>query len=165
MRSDHDDAAVVDAAVTADLEFHTAVLTRNLELLRRRSDIYDRIDRSEYLLLRTLDAAGPSDIGSLAAALGLDPSTAGRQVATMTEQGLVKRSPHPSDRRRAVITPTGYGRRLMNAVRERRLEATADLLAAWTPRERRELATLLAKYNDTVASAYLRRADERGRSD
>lgn len=142
--------------MTEELELQTAVLSRNLELLRRRSDVYDRIDRSEYLLLRTLEDTGPADIRSLAARLGLDPSTAGRQVATMTEQGLVRRTQDPTDRRRAVITPTALGRRLMNTVRGRRTEATAELLAGWTQRERRALATLLAKYNDTVAHAYLR---------
>ena len=38
-----------------EIELATAVLTRNFELLRRRSDVYTDLDRAEYLLLRTLD--------------------------------------------------------------------------------------------------------------
>jgi DNA-binding transcriptional ArsR family regulator len=80
---------IVDHDPLEAIEIASAVLMRNFELLRRRSDIYAELDRSEYLLLRALQQTGPADIGMLAAALGLDPSTAGRQVAAMQRKGLV----------------------------------------------------------------------------
>ena len=62
---------MVDTAEALDvLELATAVLARNFELLRRRSDVYKELDKSEYLLLRTLDQIGPVDISSLASAVG-----------------------------------------------------------------------------------------------
>ena len=110
------------------VERATAVLTRNFELLRRRSDIYTSLDRSEYLLLRTLVENGPADIGTMAAELGLDPSTVGRQVGGMRTKGLVERTPAQDDRRRGIITPTAQGKRAMKLTRQRRRAATDQLI-------------------------------------
>ena len=139
------------------LELATAVLMRNFELLRRRTDTYADLDRAEYLLLRTLDQLGPTDIGSLAAAVGLDPSTAGRQVAGMESRELVDRTPAAEDRRRSIIAPTAEGRRRMEQTRFRRRESAAEMLADWSEEELRELAMLLTRYNKAVADRYLTR--------
>ncbi|HEX3647665.1 MAG TPA: MarR family transcriptional regulator, partial [Pseudonocardiaceae bacterium] len=136
------------------------VLMRNFELLRRRSDVYAELDRAEYLLLRTLDQFGPTDIGSLAAAVGLDPSTAGRQVAVMAGRDLVEREPSPDDRRRSMIAPTDEGRRRMAATRFRRRAATADMLADWTDEELLQLGDLLTRYNKAVADRFLDREQD-----
>jgi DNA-binding MarR family transcriptional regulator len=137
------------------VERATAVLARNFELLRRRSDIYTSLDRSEYLLLRTLVDIGPADIRTVAAALGLDPSTAGRQVGGMQSKGLVDRAPAEDDRRRSIITPTTAGKRAMQLTRQRRRAATAQLLGQWTDADLHQLADLLSRYNLAVAEQYL----------
>ena len=77
------------------IERQAAVLVRNFELLHRRTDIHDDLDRAEYLLLRMLSESGSQDITTLAALLGLDPSTAGRQVSALARQGLVERHRGP----------------------------------------------------------------------
>ncbi|SFF71158.1 DNA-binding transcriptional regulator, MarR family [Actinacidiphila alni] len=137
------------------IEHQAAVLVRNFELLYRRTDIHDDLDRAEYLLLRTLAESGPQDINSLAAALGLDPSTAGRQVAALQGLGLVARSPAPTDRRRSIITPTGEGLRRMEEVRVRRAESLAGLLEGWSEEERHTLGVMFTKYNRSVAERFL----------
>lgn len=137
------------------LELATAVLVRNFEMLRRRSDIYQELDRAEYLLLRVLDESGPVDIGTLAAAVGLDPSTAGRQVAAMRGKGLAECAPSDADRRRNIVSPTDEGRRRMAATRARRRETTATLLSDWTNEDVDTLARLLIRYNGSVAERYL----------
>jgi DNA-binding MarR family transcriptional regulator len=137
------------------LERQTAVLVRNIEMLYRRTDLHYDLDRSSYLLLRTLDDLGPTDINGLAASLGLDPSTAGRQVCVLKEAGLVERSPAPEDRRRSIITPTGEGLRLMETVRARRAENLADLLAGWSESELETLSTMFEKYNRAITAKYL----------
>jgi DNA-binding MarR family transcriptional regulator len=139
----------------AAVERQTAVLIRHIEMLHRRSDIHDTLDRAEYLLLRTLDEAGPMDINTLAASLGLDPSTAGRQVSALQGSGFVDRSPAPGDRRRSIVTPTAAGLARMNHVRRLRTESTADLLDGWTDAEVRTLGTMFDKYNRCVAARYL----------
>jgi DNA-binding MarR family transcriptional regulator len=137
------------------IEVATAVLVRNFELLRRRGGAYTDLDRAEYLLLRTLDALGPADICTLAAGLGLDPSTAGRQVARMQSRGLVERTPAPADRRRSVVAPTAQGLERMHEARVRRRDATEELLADWSEADRHTLAEMFTRYNRTVAERFL----------
>jgi DNA-binding MarR family transcriptional regulator len=147
----HDPLDVVEKA--------TAQLTRNFEMLRRRSDIYSELDKAGYLLLRTLEEMGPTDIGSLAAAIGLDPSTAGRQVAVMQEKGLVDRAPDPADRRRSIISPTGEGHRRMVGTRCRRRGAMGELLSDWSDEDLSTLGRMLTRYNHAVAQRYLAAGD------
>ncbi|MDI5965242.1 MarR family winged helix-turn-helix transcriptional regulator [Streptantibioticus silvisoli] len=137
------------------IEHQTAVLVRHFELLNRRDESRDTLDRAEYLALRTLASAGPMDINTLAAALGVDPSTAGRQVAVMRNAGLAACSPDPADRRRSVVAPTDDGLDRMAAVRRLRTDSIADLLAGWTPEDLRTLGTMFGRYNRAVAARHL----------
>ncbi|TDP96660.1 MarR family winged helix-turn-helix transcriptional regulator [Labedaea rhizosphaerae] len=136
------------------IEVAAAVLVRNFELLRRRTPA-PVLDRSEYLLLRTLDATGPADICGLAAALGLDPSTVGRQVAAMAGKSLVARRPSDTDRRRSIVSPTQAGLTAMETVRAERRAGTAELLAGWSDADLRTLAEMFTRYNRAVAEHHL----------
>jgi DNA-binding MarR family transcriptional regulator len=136
------------------LEMATATLVRQFELMRRRTDIYTQLDRSEYLLLRTLDLQGPLDVYSLATAVGLDPSTAGRQVGVMHGRGLVRRAPAANDRRRSIISPTAKGHRYMVATRLRIREVLAELLHDWTDSDLWTLADMFTRFNLAVADRY-----------
>jgi DNA-binding MarR family transcriptional regulator len=136
------------------IEMAAAALARNFEMLRRRSDVYTQIDRSEYLLLRTLDRMGPLDIDSLATALGLDPSTAGRQVAAMDRGGLVKRNPGASDRRRSIISPTAKGYRQMAATGGRLRDVLSQTLSGWTQDDLWTLGDMFTRFNQAVVDRY-----------
>ena len=137
------------------VERQTAILIRHFELLHRRTDIHDGLDRAEYLLLRALDETGPMKINALAALLGLDPSTAGRQVSVLQGAGLVEREPDPTDRRCTVVTPTAEGLARMRHVQRLRTEGVAELLADWSDEDLRTLDAILDKYNRTVGERYL----------
>lgn len=142
------------------IEVQMAVVARNLELLRRRGDIYGELDKASYLLLRTLDAIGPADIATLAAALGLDPSTVGRQVTALRGDGLVERTADNQDRRRGIVSPTSQGLALLAHTRQRRRERMAELLDGWSEDELRTLGAVLVRYNHAVARRYLPLAGE-----
>ncbi|KAA9156558.1 MarR family transcriptional regulator [Amycolatopsis acidicola] len=137
------------------IEVQTAVIARNLELLRRRGDIYGELDKASYLLMRTLDAIGPADIATLAAKLGLDPSTVGRQVTALRAHGLVERTADAQDRRRGIVSATAEGRELLAHTRVQRRERTAELLHGWHQDELHALGAMLTKYNRAVARDYL----------
>jgi DNA-binding MarR family transcriptional regulator len=141
------------------VERQTAVLIRHIEMFHRRTDIHDSLDRAEYLLLRALDEAGAMNINALASRLGLDPSTAGRQVAVLQKAGLVERTPDPADRRCSVVSMTDEGLTLMRHVQKLRTEYVADLLADWDDEELQTLDSTLGKYNASVAAKYLGGAD------
>jgi DNA-binding MarR family transcriptional regulator len=147
-----------DPDVLDSLERESAVLVRNFELLRRRTSGYASLDQAEYLLLRTATELGSPDINALACAVGVDPSTAGRQVGAMADAGLVRREPDPADRRRCVIAPTEEGAARMAAERSRREDNLGELLADWSPDERRTLAEMFGKYNKAVTERHIKTA-------
>ncbi|HEX3605278.1 MAG TPA: MarR family transcriptional regulator [Candidatus Dormibacteraeota bacterium] len=140
------------------IEIEMAVLARSLELLRRHGRIHRDLDRSGYLLLRTLEDGGPLSIHSLAERVGLDGSTVTRQVAALVEDGLAERSPDPADRRACRVSPTQRGRDLMREVQGRRRERMEEALASWSDGDRAELARVLARLNRSIAQHVLETA-------
>ncbi|GAB2672262.1 hypothetical protein GCM10027271_36250 [Saccharopolyspora gloriosae] len=137
------------------IEFQTAVLVRNLEMLCRRGDLYQEVDRAGYLLLRTLIARGPQDITCLAAALGLDPSTTGRQVLAAQRSGCVTRTPCEADRRRSIVHITEQGAAAVDAVHARRRAGTAAMLTGWSEQDLRTLSDMVTRYNQAIADEFL----------
>jgi DNA-binding MarR family transcriptional regulator len=133
------------------IETEMAVLTRTLESMHRRSEIYRDLDRASYLMARTLDTIGPASISSLASVLGLDATTVTRQVAAMGASKLVVRRSDPDDGRISLISLSPNGRRKMRAVQLARKERIANLLDDWTEDDRRQLGRLLARLNDDVS--------------
>src|SRR3954453_1257809 len=121
------------------VETEIAVLTRALERLHRRSEIYRDLDRASYVMARTLDTTGPVSINALAATLGLDATTVTRQVAAMETTRLVRRRADPNDARVSLISLSPSGRRRMLAVQLARQERIALLLGSWSDRDRAEL--------------------------
>lgn len=137
------------------IEFQTAVLIRNLEMLCRRGDLYQEVDRAGYLLLRTLIARGPQDITCLAAALGLDPSTTGRQVLAAQRADYVSRAPGGADRRRSIVHITDHGINAVDAVHARRKAGTAAMLTGWSEQDLKVLSDMFTRYNQAIADEFL----------
>ncbi|MBN9100659.1 MAG: MarR family transcriptional regulator [Pseudonocardia sp.] len=137
------------------IELQTAVLRRNVEMVRRRGEVYVELDPAEYLLLRTLDDLGPMDIRTLASAVGVDPSTAGRQIGAMHAAGFVDRAPAAEDRRRTIISVTVEGLRRTEAVRDRRRENIRELLEDWSPEDLETLGVMFGRYNAAVSDRYV----------
>jgi DNA-binding MarR family transcriptional regulator len=57
-------------------------------------------------------ARRPMSMGELAAALGIDPPNATVVVDDLEAQGLVRRGPHPTDRRAKLVEATRKGKEL-----------------------------------------------------
>lgn len=134
----------------SQLETELAVLARTLEGLSRRSEIHRELDRSSYLIARTLSTDGATSISGLASGLGLDATTVTRQVATMEAAGLVGRSTDPDDGRVRLIELSVPGRRKMQEVRHAREERIGALVDDWSAADRRTFAELLARFNDAL---------------
>jgi len=139
------------------IELQTAVLRRNVEMVRRRGEVYVELDPAEYLLLRTLDDLGPMDIRTLASSVGVDPSTAGRQIGVMHAAGFVDREPAPEDRRRTIISVTPEGLRRTGIVRNRRRDNLRELLQSWSPEDLETLGAMFGRYNAAVTDRYVTR--------
>jgi DNA-binding MarR family transcriptional regulator len=150
---------VADDAVLDTIETQVAMLMRLGEATRRATELkpHRALDRSAYVILRLLQAAGPLNVSALADRLNLDGSTVTRQVTALERDGLVQRRPDPRDGRGTVIEPTGTGLAQVDAVRRARREVYDVVLGDWSPSDRAQLAAVLERLTDTL-DGYLRRS-------
>ncbi len=139
------------------METELAMLTRALEGLGRQSAIYRDLDRSGYLLARTLVTDEPMSITGLATRLGLDATTVTRQVGAMETAGLVRRRRDARDARVSLIELTALGRRRMESVRRARADRIGRLVADWSDADVARFGALLGRLNGAM------RADPPGR--
>ncbi len=112
------------------------------------------LDRSAYLLLGRIVAAGPTRLSALADGLRLDLSTISRQVHALEGAGLVGRTTESTDRRASLIAATERGLEIYHRNRAVQQAALRDLLSDWTDAERDEFARLLTRFNDTIATRH-----------
>jgi DNA-binding MarR family transcriptional regulator len=141
------------------IETQIAVLMRVGEATRRATGLqpHRALDRSAYVILRHLQAAGPLNVSALADRLNLDGSTVTRQVTALEKGGLVQRTPDPRDGRGTVIEPTPEGLAQVDAVRTARRELYGVILKDWPDSDRAALAGMLERLTATLDD-YLRRA-------
>jgi DNA-binding MarR family transcriptional regulator len=134
------------SAATAVIEYELVTLTRWLEMLSRRSTIYEQVDRAGSLVLRTL-AEGPLRTTQVADVLRLDASTATRQIAALEASGFVRRIADPSDGRASRIEMTGQGSEVLREVERRRRDLLEALLEGWDDDARASFAQCLLTFN------------------
>jgi DNA-binding MarR family transcriptional regulator len=103
------------------------------------------LERASYALLLRLDEQGPLRLSDLADRLGVDLSTASRQVHHLQVAGLLERATMEEDRRAALLTVTDAGKEMVDRILEARRSVITELLAGWTPEERAELARSLTR--------------------
>lgn len=134
----------------AAIEGQLTLLMRNIALLGGRTGAVPGMDRSSYLLLRTLDNSGPVSIKTLAERLGLTGSTVTRQVSMSRAAGLVWSAENPVDRRSRIVSMCPYGRKRMAAERARRRDVIRTVTTEWSEEDRGQLARLLDKLNRSL---------------
>lgn len=104
------------------------------------------ISKPGLLLLRRLHQEGAMSIGDLARRTEMDPAATGRQIRLLEEDGLVTRTRGSEDGRVVAVQVTPKGaevRRRIDRVGERHME---DVLAGWSPVDRRRFAMLLPRF-------------------
>jgi DNA-binding MarR family transcriptional regulator len=102
--------------------------------------------------LRVLDALTdrPQRMRDLSNALIVAPRTITGLVDALEDDGLVARSPHPTDRRVTVLTITPDGRRQLAAASKERSKVVSELFGALTADDRAELDRILGTLRDAV---------------
>ncbi|MEV4657770.1 MarR family transcriptional regulator [Micromonospora sp. NPDC049301] len=143
-----------DEAALGQIETEVALLMRFGEATRRATGTAEHrvLDRAAYVILRHLDTVGPQNVSALAARLNLDGSTVTRQVSALQRDGLITRTPDPSDGRGTVISPTATGLQRMAAVRAARTRLYGDMLGDWPAEDRETLAVMLRRLNEALVS-------------
>jgi DNA-binding MarR family transcriptional regulator len=108
------------------------------------------LTRSGSAVLSTVERAGPLAVSELAERLGVDQSTASRQVKPLEERGLIGRTNDPSDRRSSLLSITAAGRRVRSRVRETVLSDIDAALHDWSPEESAQLGALLERFGKAL---------------
>jgi DNA-binding MarR family transcriptional regulator len=140
-----------DTRIAQTIELQLARLVRGLEAVRRARSSGAVMDRAVYVLLDRL-SAGPRSAAQLGAELHLDQSTVSRQLGALERQGLARRAPDPGGGRAGLVELTDDGRRARDAERASRADRIDKVLHDWDERDRRDLARLITRLNDSIDS-------------
>src|SRR4051812_26795956 len=108
--------------------------------------------------LRLIAREGPLPVNEVARRMGVDQSTASRQIRPLEDSGLVARTADEADRRGSWLEATRDGRALLERVHGMRRDDIEFVLGDWPDRDRAQLARLLMKFKQSMLDAPNRRA-------
>jgi DNA-binding MarR family transcriptional regulator len=123
--------------VAGGLRVSIGLLLRRLRQTRTDGEL----TLPESSALTRLDRGGPATASALAKLEQISPQSMGATLGALEAKGLIERRPDPGDGRRAVLSVTGAGSRLLRDKRNARTERLAKALSAgFTPAEIQMLA-------------------------
>jgi len=108
--------------------------------------------------LRLIARSGPIAGTEVARRLGVDQSTASRQIRPLEEGGLVARTADEADRRVAWLEVTDEGRAVLERIHGQRRHDLDIVLGDWSPDDRAHLARLLERFQQSMLDTPARRA-------
>ncbi len=133
--------AVLDAVVAASRVL-VAISTRSLE-----ATSHD-VTLPQCRALATLGQLGPQSLIGLAAALGVNPSTATRMCERLIEKGLVSRRPVE---RGISLALTGAGEQLVHEITAARRRELEKIVVKLPPRQREDLVRCMEAFREAAA--------------
>ncbi|QKW21131.1 MarR family transcriptional regulator [Kitasatospora sp. NA04385] len=93
----------------------------------RHQRVEESLSPTEMGVLGTLARCGRATPGELARKEHVQPPSMTRIIAMLEEKGLVRREPHPEDRRQVVVSSTEQAEEILNESRRRRNAWLAEL--------------------------------------
>jgi DNA-binding MarR family transcriptional regulator len=108
--------------------------------------------------LRLIARSGPIAVTDVARNLGVDQSTASRQIRPLEDAGLLHRTADTSDRRVAWLEVTDRGQAVLDRVHGLRRDDLALVLSDWSNEDRAHLARLLERFKDSMLETPARTA-------
>lgn len=109
-------------------------------------------ERAALVLLFPLERLGPLRQGALADLVHADPSTISRHVATLVEQGLVRRVADESDRRASRLLVTEAGSTALRTLQREREAHLARVTADWSTEDLATFTALFGRLLDEIAT-------------
>jgi DNA-binding MarR family transcriptional regulator len=116
------------------------------------ADVASTMTSQQFRALMIIHERGPQSAASLAAALGIAPSTLTRLSDRLVRDGLVEREVDPADRRAVRLTATRLGTRTADRVRAWRLRELARRFDATTQAERESLAAAFLRASQLLGA-------------
>ena len=101
-------------------------------------------------LLGALHCKGPQIMSSISDELGVTRRNVTALVDALEEEGLVRRKPHPTDRRATVIEMTNRGEQTMDMMYDEHRIAVAGLFEGLDEEDRGELARMLGVLREAL---------------
>jgi DNA-binding MarR family transcriptional regulator len=151
--SPRSDQVITDADLARIYEF-TELVAASSRSPRQRERLATAVQTplpgASLQVLRSLDRHGPMAISDLAKRLGVDQSTASRQVRPLEEHALVTRTGDPADRRVSLLACSRVGRELIERIRSVALNDFRVALASWSPHDREQLVELLDRFRQSL---------------
>lgn len=112
--------------------------------------IEDSITLPQYRALVLLASRGEENVGVLAEALAIHPSTATRLCDRLAKKGLIERSTSVESRREVTLTLTDAGRTLLRATTQRRVREISKIVGRLDPKTRRAAIEALNAFADAA---------------
>lgn len=142
MSNDHrlaagsDTDAVTDAMLTAS-RLLVAISATSI------ASVDEAITLPQFRLLVVLNNSGPSKVATLAAALGVNPSTVTRTVDRLIATNMVSRTANPASRREVLLQLSDAGRNVVTEVTARRRAEIAGIVDRMPVHDRDRLVEAL----------------------
>ena len=137
--------ARTDAGLASAMRVSVMRLTRRL---RSERDESEELTANQLAVLGLLSRDGALTVGELAAAEKVQPPSMTRTVNCLADKGLVRRGPHPTDRRQVLVLLTERAADVIAESRRRKDAWLHQRLRELTPAERqilREAAPILER--------------------
>jgi DNA-binding MarR family transcriptional regulator len=131
---------------------------------RQSTAVGANITRAGYAVLRVVEEAGELSLGEVARLCNMDPAAVGRQVRALEEEGFVARVADADDARVVLVRLTEQGRDVYRRIVDVRRIHMAEVLSAWSAKDRANLATLVERLVDDLKSVPFRPATTKGRA-
>jgi DNA-binding MarR family transcriptional regulator len=112
----------------------------------------DARDRAALVLLFPLARLGPLRQGALAELVHADPSTVSRHVASLVDQGLVRRVADETDGRASRLVMTDAGSAALDALRRERESHLERVTAHWDEADLAALTSLFGRLLDDISA-------------
>jgi DNA-binding MarR family transcriptional regulator len=142
-----------DPGLATSLRISVSRLARRLRVERAAAGLGEPdLSETQLAALATLERHGAMTPGELAEHEKVQPPSMTRVISVLVDSQLVRREPHPSDRRQVVLTATDAGRDLVIKARRRREAWLAQRLEELSPAERtalRAAAPILEKLSQS----------------
>lgn len=143
-----DDTGSMTRAGTDDLV--TALLTASRALVgvsaASLAAVEDTMTLTQFRTLVLLSQHGDTTIVRMAQRLGVNPSSAQRQVDKLVRIGLVTRAENPADRRELLVALAPAGRTVVNTVTARRRQALSRIVRKMDPTDAEHLTEALLAF-------------------
>ncbi|HVB42006.1 MAG TPA: MarR family transcriptional regulator [Streptosporangiaceae bacterium] len=141
-----------DAGLATSLRISISRLARRLRAERVAQGLQPELTDTQLAALAALEKHTSMTPGELAEHEKVQPPSITRVIASLEERGLIRRLPHPTDRRQVELQVTDQGREVVRQLRQLREAWLARRLEDLSPAERtvlREALPILEKLSQS----------------